>query len=104
MSRCGDRTSRADRRISADVTDERLHDCRDPRGFVVPDLSDEQRAQLSTGALAVRDVQSMAKDWIAVHVEFSADAVPADVAAAAEAEARRHGLPGVPGPTFNPLA
>jgi hypothetical protein len=71
--------------------------------FIVPELSDDQRARLTNGSLTVRDVQATVKGWIATNVEFSTDAVTAPIAAAAEAHARRHGLPGADPPSFNRL-
>jgi hypothetical protein len=71
--------------------------------FVVPTLSDDQRGQLASGNLTVPHVQAITKEWIGACVEFSTDAVAAGIAAAAESNARRHGLHGVGAPTFNRL-
>lgn len=71
--------------------------------FVVPSLSDEQRAGLAVGTMSIKDVQRLTVEWVKAHVTFSAVTADASTAEAAERIAHRRGLPGYPPPPFNSI-
>ena len=71
--------------------------------FVVPELTADQRQALSDGRLSVRDVQALVRNWVSENVDFTAVAVDAATAVAAEKAIRMTGLLNAGRPAFNPL-
>lgn len=71
--------------------------------FIVPQLTADQCQALSDGSFSVRDVQALVRNWVSENVGFTAVAVDASTAVAAEKVIRTTGLLEAGRPAFNLL-
>jgi hypothetical protein len=70
--------------------------------FIVPFLTEQDRAALADGSMTMRVLQPRVQEWVWKNVSFSTVITDAATAVAAESVGRLTGLPGVGCPAFNP--